>query len=99
MFSHCVCVGVCTDARVGGLSGRRGGWEEEEEELVFGGRGFLGSIDGREGLRMSPAFPSSPTHTYKHNRTRVKQQKIQTNDSTEEELAHTQSCSLSWQEK
>lgn len=28
-------------ANVGGLSGRLGGWEEEEE-LDFGGRGFLG---------------------------------------------------------
>lgn len=39
----CVCVYLFTNARGGGLSGRRGGWEdEEEEELVFGGRGFLG---------------------------------------------------------
>lgn len=52
---------MCTDARAGGLSGRRGGWEEEE--LVFGGRGFLGRMDGREGFEMSPAFTSSPTHT------------------------------------
>lgn len=59
--SMCVC--VCTDARVGGLSGRRGG-REEGEELVFGGRGFLGRIDGREGLGMSPTFTSSPTHTH-----------------------------------
>lgn len=38
-----MCVGVYlfTNARGGGLSGRRGGWEDEEE-LVFGGRGFLG---------------------------------------------------------
>lgn len=50
---------------MGGLSGRRGGWEEEEEELVFGGRGFLGKIDGREGLGISPTFTSSPTHTHK----------------------------------
>lgn len=55
----------CTDASEGGLSGRRGGWEEEEE-LDFGGRGFLGRIDGREGFGMSPTFSSSPTRRHKH---------------------------------
>lgn len=58
------CVWASTDARVGGLSGRRGGWEEEKEP-VFGGRGFLGRRVGREGLGMSPSFTSSPTHTHK----------------------------------
>lgn len=56
---ECVC--VCTDARVGGLSGRRGGWEEEEA-FDFGRRGFLGRRVGRVGLEMSPSFPSSPMH-------------------------------------
>lgn len=60
-FSVSECVCVCTDASVGGLSGRRGGWEEEEA-LDFGRRGFLGRRDGRVGLERSPSFTSSPTH-------------------------------------
>lgn len=77
-----VCECVCTDANVGGLSGRRGGWEEEEE-LDFGGRGFLGRRVGREGLGMSPTFTSSPTHKYTHTHKIIQPEKKLTDLNTQ----------------
>lgn len=89
---------MCTDARLGGLSGRRGGWEEEEV-LVFGGRGFLGRRDGRAGLGMSPSFTSSPIHTYKIIKTHMDVQRennlqdiLNINSQNGDSNTHTQAC-------